>query len=134
MTTFAKAILAATLIVTASAAPSHAFTPGAIQTINVSSSRGSGQIDQVYQPNTGSAKHTRVCLVNATNTTKTFTHGVPGINALKATAGGQSCANFSSSTRVGFGLLDDGEPAQTNVTMVMSLKAFKGGTVTFYWK
>lgn len=94
LTIFARAALAATLIATASAAPSYAFTPGSIQTINVSSSKGSGQIDQVYQPNTGSAKHTRVCLVNATNTTKIFTHGIPGINPLKATAGGPELCQF----------------------------------------
>ncbi len=134
MTTFAKTAIAAALIVTALAAPSQAYQPGSIQTISVSSTRGSSKIDQVFQPHTGSGSVTRVCLVNGTRTVKTFTHGIPGINALRAPAGGQSCANFSSSARVGFGLLDNGEPAQASVAMVMSLHVFAGGTVSFYWK
>ena len=113
----------------------QSFQPGFIQTLQVTSTRGASQMQQFYNEGTnGSSAVTRVCIANYGNVPRAFTHTVPGINALVAQPGGQSCANFSANSRVAFGMVDGTEPAQANRAMVMSLSAFAGGTVSFVWQ
>lgn len=112
----------------------QAFEEGIIQTLHVTSTRGNSEMHQFYRENTGSPARTRVCVVNFGDVPRAFTHTVPGIRALVAPPGGRSCANFSSQSRVAFGLVDGTEPAQANKAMVMSLGAFAGGTVRFFWQ
>ncbi len=130
----AAAVLAAAGLSAATAA-AQTFQPGYIQTLTVSSTRGGSEMDQFYNPNTGSsAAITRVCVVNLGGVPRAFTHTVAGINALVAQPGSQSCANFSAESRVAYGMVDGTEPAQANRAMVMNLGAFAGGTVTFVWR
>lgn len=110
------------------------FQPGYIQTIDVTSRLGGSQMDQIYNAGTGASNITRVCMINLGSVSRSFTHAVPGVNALSAPSGGQSCANFSADSRVAFGMVDGVEPATPGVAMVMSLGAFAGGTVTFLWR
>jgi hypothetical protein len=110
------------------------FQAGYIQTLDVTSTRGASEMDQFYVEGTGSGAITRVCVVNLGQVPRAFTHTVAGINALVAQPGNQSCANFSSESRVAYGMVDGTEPAQANRAMVMSLGAFAGGTVTFVWR
>lgn len=124
------------------AASSQAFTIipvpegfEAIQTLTVSSTKGGSLLHQYRKDGTVRPARTRVCLMNMSATPKAFTHAVPGVKTLRAAPlGGRACATFSSSDRVAFGLVDDGEPAQASKAMVMSLSAFKGGTVGFVWQ
>jgi hypothetical protein len=114
--------------------PGQGFQPGYIQTIDVTSRLGASQMDQIYNAGTGASNITRVCMVNLGSVSRSFTHAVPGVNALSAPSGGQSCANFSADSRVAFGMVDGVEPATPGVAMVMSLGFFAGGTVTFLWR
>jgi len=92
-------------------------------------------IREFFTPNRVPDRYTRVCLVNQGPRERAFTHSVTGINPLRAAPyGGRSCANFPSNLRVPFGLQDGSEPARSDVPMVMSLWAFKGGIVTFIWE
>ena len=139
MTLLNTKLLAATLGLALSAlaatdGAAQSFDGGYIQTIQVTSNRGASEMDQFYSENTGSAAHTRVCLVNLGNAPRAFTHAVTGINPLTTTPGTQSCANFSSDARVAYGMVDGVEPATPSRAMVMSLGAFAGGTVTFVWR
>ncbi|MEX3017565.1 hypothetical protein [Gymnodinialimonas hymeniacidonis] len=132
-TAIVAAALAATAL-SATAPAAQTFQPGYIQTLNVTSTRGASEMDQFYNPGTGSTALTRVCVVNLGQVQRAFTHTVPGINALVAQPGSQSCANFSSADRVAYGMVDGAEPAQANRAMVMNLDAFSGGTVSFVWR
>ena len=105
-----------------------------IQKISASSAAGTGSMTQRITKNTQAASLTRVCVINRSDRTKTFTHAVPNINALRAAPGGKSCANFPSNARVHFALFDNGQPVTAGVNMVMSLSAFAGGRVDFVWR
>lgn len=134
--TLRRAFVATTLAAAALSATQAAaqFQAGYIQTLEVTSTRGASEMDQFYVEGTGSGAITRVCVVNLGQVQRAFTHTVAGINALVAQPGAQSCANFSSESRVAYGMVDGTEPAQANRAMVMSLGAFAGGTVTFVWR
>lgn len=137
MKAFRLAAATAVLVVadlSTTAVSAQTFQPGYIQTLHVTSTRGTSQMNQFYNEGTSSPRITRVCIANYGSVRRAFTHSVPGINALVAQPGGQSCANFSSSSRVAFGMVDGLEPARANRAMVMSLKAFAGGTVSFVWQ
>jgi len=125
------AVLAAPFMAPATA---QTFDAGYIQTLNVTSTLGASQMHQIFTEGTGSQGITRVCVVNYGNVQRAFTHTVVGINPLVAQPGSQSCANFSSGSRVAFGMVDGTEPAQANRAMVMTLGAFAGGTVNFIWQ
>lgn len=112
----------------------QSFSEGFIQTLQVTSTRGASQMHQIYNAGTRTQNITRVCVVNYGDVPRAFTHTVVGINPLVAQPGGQSCANFSSDSRVAFGMVDGTEPAQANRAMVMTLGAFAGGTVNFIWQ
>lgn len=132
-------LAAATALVVVSAlsgtATAQTFQPGYIQTLTVNSTRGGSEMDQFYIPDTGANTGvTRVCVMNLGAVQRAFTHTVAGINALVAQPGSQSCANFSSASRVAYGMVDGTKPAQANRAMVMNLSAFAGGTVTFVWR
>ncbi|HRX35654.1 MAG TPA: hypothetical protein P5337_04595 [Aestuariivirga sp.] len=105
-----------------------------IQKISATSAAGTGSMTQRITRNTQAASLTRVCVINRSDRTKTFTHAQPNINALRAAPGGKSCANFPSNARVHFALFDDGQPVTAGVSMVMSLSAFAGGRVDFVWR
>ncbi|MEJ6390168.1 hypothetical protein [Gymnodinialimonas ulvae] len=130
---FASALVAASAV--SGAATAQTIQPGYIQTLTVNSTRGGSEMDQFFIPDTGAnATVTRVCVMNLGAVQRAFTHTVAGINALVAHPGSQSCANFSSESRVAYGMVDGTEPAQANRAMVMNLGAFAGGTVTFVWR
>lgn len=126
------AVALATVTLSANA---QTFDAGYIQTLDVTSTRGSSQMHQIFNADTNTNRGiTRVCVANYGNVERAFTHTVRGINPLVAQPGSQSCANFSSSARVAFGMVDGTEPAQANRAMVMNLDAFAGGTVSFIWQ
>ncbi|WP_224816103.1 hypothetical protein [Hasllibacter sp. MH4015] len=130
----AAAIVAASGLA-ATVATAQTFEPGFIQSLSVTSTRGESQMDQFFNDATsGNPAITRVCVVNFGSVQRAFTHTVAGINPLIAQPGSQSCANFDSSSRVAFGMVDGLEPAQANRAMVMNLDAFAGGTVSFVWQ
>lgn len=133
LATAATVLAVASLSTTAVSA--QTFENGFIQTLQVTSTRGGSQMDQFFNAGTGgNPAVTRVCLVNFGTVERAFTHTVRGVNALTADPGGNSCANFSSDSRVAFGMVDGLEPAQANRAMVMNLGAFAGGTVSFVWR
>lgn len=110
--------------------PIRVLQPGQIyiQTINA----GAASIRHTKAPGASRPGRTRICLRNNTRTQKTLTHRIQGTNPLRAAPnGGQSCANFSSSTRLHFAFVDGVLPVKTDF---MSLGTYDGDIVTFTWE
>ncbi|GAB5448887.1 hypothetical protein [Gymnodinialimonas sp.] len=133
--TLRTAATAAVLAVATLAANAQSFDAGYIQTLDVTSTRGGSQMHQIFnEGTTGNQAITHLCLANYGNVTRAFTHTAPGINALVAQPGSQSCANFQANSRVVFGMVDGNQPAQASRGMGMNMSAFAGGTVSFIWQ
>lgn len=102
------------------------------------SAGGSGQLRQSLQPGAGSPGNARVCFTNNGPIQAALTHGVPNINPLSAAPGGRSCANFPSSSRVAFTLVETGVgifplPAQPDRAFVYTMSPFDGGVLSLDW-
>ena len=84
----------------------------------------------------GASSLTRVCFANSGDRNRTVRHDGPVVGPYTRIGknGHSQCGNFPSSARVKFRLFEDGTEARTNPPMVMSLRHFAGGTVTFDWK
>ena len=99
---------------------------------------GSGTIVQSVQSGAGSAGKARICFINNGPFEATLLHQQPGINPLRAAPGGQSCANFQSSARVNFTLVERNGfvpiPASPDRAFVYSLAPFDGDIVQLRWQ
>lgn len=80
--------------------------------------------------------NTRVCFRNHTRTNVMVTHDYRGVGTFRDIGkfGGEQCATFRSSARVGFVLWQDGKAVETSKQMTMSLSAFAGDTLSFEWR
>lgn len=99
---------------------------------------GGGTVAQTVQSGAGTPGKARVCFVNNGPVQAALTHGIPGINPLSAAPGGQSCANFQSSARVAFTLVEISgsfpRPATPDRAFAYSLSPFEGDVMQLVWR
>lgn len=96
-----------------------------------------GTMAQTLTPGTRGNGSVRICFINNGRALATLLHGTPGINPMSAAPGSRSCANFGSSLRVNFTLMESGggfpTPAVPDRNFVYSLSAFDGGLLNLTW-
>jgi hypothetical protein len=109
------------------------------QTINFDrGAGGSGVLTQTVQSGAGPSGSARICFINNGPVEATLLHGTPGINPMRAAPGGQSCANFASSLRVSFTLVETQGflplPAAPDRAFVYTLAPFDGDILQLAWQ
>lgn len=127
---FNDVLSSAVVEIGAAAPPPSSGAPKFIQTIRYRSSGNRGAVQHSKVDGGARPGITRICLVNRTQRHKLITHGVGGINPLRAPPGGRSCANFSSRIRLNFGFQDFRTVVKRDA---MNLSAYAGDIVTFEW-
>ncbi len=103
------------------------------RTINFVSAAGPLAIDQSFAPGAGTPGASRVCFQNNTGVTATLLHNTPGVNPMRAPAGGRSCANHPAGARVNFTLVTGDfipMPATPDRNFVTNMAPFQNGLLS----